>query len=365
MTVPVARPAAASPADPLTRELAAQGHRVVFTTDGGEPSLVVVGGQLRGYARSGRTEDATATEILIGQTVERRPFLAEGLGVAVATPARIVLLHARGERAWFSVIEAPLAEPGPSASAPPWRVRLYERSGGRGKLLASHESYAHRASTQIRYPYAQNGEVAIVELGASLYAVVGGRVLILDGPGADAQRFQESSDPHCPPEKRCFQLPAEIDVKQLLGYAPSGRSFVMAGEGGIRRRDTATGATASGRYQNFFYTGLVEEDAVVLAHAGEPPFVKRWSTPTRGQTGAGQLLVEGPMYVQLASATDGALYGVTAEGSLARVADGRATPAVRLPAGHKVVAAAVGDKLAYVVASDATPPVHAIVIADR
>jgi len=363
MTGPVAGPPDASAADPLTRELAAQGHRVVFTTGGGEPSLVVVGGQLRGYARTGRTGDATATELMIGQTPERRPFLAEGLGVEVATPARIVLLHARGDREWFSVIEAPLADP--SASAPPWRVRLYERSGGRGKLLASHDSYGHRASTQIRYPYAQNGEVAIVQLGASLYAVVGGRVLVLDGPGADARRFQESGDPHCPPGKRCFPLPAEIDVKQLLGYSPSGRTFVMAGEGDIRRRDTATGATISSRYQNFFYTGLVEEDAVVLAHAGEPPFVKRWSTPTGGQTGAEQLLVEGPMHVQLARATDGTVYGVTAEGSLARIADGRATPVVRLPAGHKVVAAAAGDKLAFVVASDAAPPVHTVVVADR
>ncbi len=386
MAPPVSRPTDATPTDPLTRELAAQDHRVVFTSDGGEPSLVFVGKQLRGYALTGRTADAAATELLFGDGLERRPFLMEGLDVAAGIPVRIVPLHAHGEREWFSVIEAPPAGDDPAVAAPPWRVRLFERSGGRGKLLATHDSYAYTARTQIRNLYEQNGEVAIVRFGASLYAVARGRVLVLDGPGADARRFMETSDPDCPPNKRCYPLAAEIDVKRLIGYAPSGRSFVMAGEGDILRRDTATGATIGFGYHNFFYAGLVEEDAVVLAHAGEPPFVKRWSpatpgppspsppqakgsgpppAPVRVQTGSGQQLVEGPIYVQLARTTDGTLYGVTREGSLERIADGRATPVVHLPPGHKVVAVAAADTLAFVVASDTVPPVHAIVIPER
>jgi len=78
--------------------------------------------------------------------------------------------------------------------------------------------------------------------------------------------------------------------------------------------------------------------------------------------GDAQLLVTRPIYVQLAWARDGALYGVSSDGSLDRLADGRATPVVRLPAGHKVVAVAAADALAFVVASDATPPVHAVVV---
>ena len=385
MTRPVSRPADPTPADPLTRELAAQGHRVVFTSDGGEPSLVFTSGQLRAYALTGRTADAAAIELRLGDRLDRRPFLAEGLGVAVGVPVRIVPLHAHGEREWFSVIEAPPSGDDPAVAPQPWRVRLFERSGGRGTLLASHDSYAHTARTQVRSLYEHNGEVALVRFGASLYAVVGGRVLVLDGPGDDAPRFNETSDPDCPPNKRCYQLPAEIDVKRFIGYAPSGRSFVTAGEGDIIRRDTATGATIAFGYHNFFYAGLVEEDAVVLAHAGEPPFVKRWSpatpgppspspplapgrrrpTPGGAQTGAGQLLVEGPIYVQLAKTTDGTLYGLTRDGSLDRIADGRANPVVRLPPGHKVVAVAAADTLAFVVASDTTPPVHAIVLPNR
>lgn len=363
MTTPASRPADASSADPLARELAAQGHRVAFTTDGGEPSLVFTGGQLRGYAVTGRTADAAAIELLFGGEVQRRPFLAEGLGVAAGSSVRIVPLHARGERGWFSVLEAP-AGADPSVA---WRVRLFERSGGRGQLLASHDSHAHAARTQIRSLYEESGEVAIVGLGASLYAVVGGRVLVLDGPGADARRFEETSDPDCPPNKRCYPLPAEVDVKKFIGHAPGGRSFVTAGEGVIQRRDAASGASTTFRYQNFFYTGLVEEDAVVLAHAGEPPFVKRWRGPTSGgaQAEDGQLLASGPIYGQLARTTDGALFGVTREGSLDRIADGRATPVVRLPPGHRVVAVAAADTLAFVVASDTTPPVHAIVIPGR
>ena len=56
---------------------------------------------------------------------------------------------------------------------------------------------------------------------------------------------------------------------------------------------------------------------------------------------------------------------MTREGSLERIADGRATPVVHLPPGHKVVAVAAADTLAFVVASDTAPPVHAIVIPDR
>ncbi len=383
MTPPISRPADATPADPLARELAAQGHRVVFTSDGGEPSLVFAGGQLRAYALTGRTADAVATELLFGNALERRPFLAEGLDVEAGIPVRIVPLHARGEREWFSVIEAPPAGDDPSVAAPPWRVRLFERSGGRGKLLASHDSTAHLARTQVRSLYRESGEVAIVGLGASLYAVARGRILVLDGPGDDGPRFNETSDPDCPPNKRCFPLPAEIDVKRFIGSAPSGRSFVMAGEGEILRRDTATGAATVFSYHNYFYTGLVEEDAVVLAHAGEPPFVKRWSPATpkppppspprapgkRGRIvapdGDGQQLVEGSMYIQLARTTDGTLYGVTSEGSLDRIADGRAAPVVHLPPRYKVVAVAAADTVAFVVASDTTPPVHAIVVPDR
>lgn len=51
---------------------------------------------------------------------------------------------------------------------------------------------------------------------------------------------------------------------------------MIAGEGDVHRRDAATGAVRSFAHENFFYTGLVEEHAVVLAHAGEPLFVKRW-----------------------------------------------------------------------------------------
>ena len=58
MTMPLSRPADGTAVDPLTRELAAQGHRVVFSSDGGEPSLTAVGGQLRGYSRTGRTAEA-------------------------------------------------------------------------------------------------------------------------------------------------------------------------------------------------------------------------------------------------------------------------------------------------------------------
>lgn len=381
MTPPISRPADTTPTDPLTLELAAQGYRVAFTTDGGEPSLRFTGGQLRGYALTGRTADAAALELRFGDALERRPFLAEGPDVAPGVAVRIIPLHADGDREWFSVIESPPASADPSVAAPPWRVRLFERSGGRGKLLASHDSYAHRDSKQTRSLYEQNGEVVIVGFGGSLYAVTRGSLLVLDGPGADAARFMETSDPDCPPNKRCYMLPAEIDVKRFIGYAPSGRNLVMAGEGRILRRDTATGATIGFGYNNFFYAALVEEDAVVLAHAGEPPFVKRWSPATPRppspspphapgrpltavveQTGDGQLLVEGPIYVQLARTTDGTLYGVTREGSLDRIADGRATPVVHLPPGHKVVSVAAADTLAFVVASDTTPPVHAIVI---
>lgn len=360
-TTPASRPADATPADPLARELAAQGHRVAFSTDGGEPSLVVTGGQLRGYAVTGRTADAAAIELRLGGEPQRRPFLADGLAVAAGSSVRIVPLYARGEREWFAVLEAPLAGADPSA-APPWRVRLFERSGGRGQLLADHESYAHRSRTQIHYPYEENGEVAVIGLGASIYAVVGGRVLVLDGPGDDKQRFAETSDPDCPPGKRCFPLPAEIDATRFIGHAPSGRSFVMAGEGDIHRRDAATGAKTSFVYQNFFYTGLVEEDAVVLAHAGEPPFVKRWSS---ARPADGQLLAQGPIYERLARTTDGALVGVTREGSLDRFADGRGAAMIRLPAGHRVVAVAAADRVAFVVASDATPPIYSVVIPER
>lgn len=377
MTPTTARPADPAPADPLTRELAAQGHRVVFTTDGGEPSLAFVGGQLRGYARTPAAAGAAVVELVIGERVETRPFLAEGLEVAAGTSVRIVPLHARGEREWFSVIEVP---PAGDASSP-WRVRLYERSGGRGKLLASHDSYAHKGRTQIRWPYELSGEVAIVGLGASLYAVASGQVLVLDGPGDDAARFRQRSVPDCPPNKHCSPRPAEIDATRFLGAAPSGRSFVMAGEGEVLRRDAATGAKVVFGYENFFYTGLVEEDAVVLAHAGEPPFVKRWkpaaprsadstrpggrAVPTTGvEKGDAQSLVEGPVYVQLARSADGAVYGVTREGALDRIADGRAAPVVRLPPGHRVVAVAAADRLAFVVANDATPPVHTVVLRD-
>ncbi len=378
---PPTRPADTTPTDPLTLELAAQGYRVAFTTDGGEPSLRFTGGQLRGYALTGRTADAAALELRFGEKLERRPFLAEGLAIALGVSVHIIALHADGEREWFSVIESPPASADPSVAAPPWRVRLFERSGGRGKLLASHDSYAHMDRKQTRSLYEQNGEVVIVGFGGSLYAVARGSLLVLDGPGADAARFMETSDPDCPPNKRCYMLPAEIDVKRFIGEAPSGRSLVMAGEGDILRRDTATGATIGFGYNNFFYTGLVEEDAVVLAHAGEPPFVKRWSpaaqtrpspphavgrpTPVQVQPGVEQLLVEGPIYVQLARTTDGTLYGVTREGSLDRIADGRANPVVRLPPGHRVVSVAAADTLAFVVASDTTPPVHAIVIPNR
>ena len=378
MTAPVPPPAHAAPETPETplgRELATQRHRIVFTSDGGEPSLTVVDGQLRGYALTGRTADAEAIELRFGATLERRPLLTDRLDVAVGVAVRIIPLHAEGEREWFSVIESPPADA-------PWRVRLLERSGGRGKLLASHESYAHTERTEVRNVYAESGGVVVLGLGASIYAVVGGRVLVLDGPGADARRLLETQDPDCPPRKRCYPLPAEIDVKRLIGYAPGGRSFVMAGEGEVHRRDAATGAVRSFAYENLFYTGLVEEDAVVLAHAGEPPFVKRWTpaqpgpaspslpgqrgpTPASVPMGASQLLVEGPIYVQLARTTDGALYGVTREGALDHIADGRATPVVRLPAGHRVVSVAAADSLAFVVASETTPPVHAIVIPDR
>jgi hypothetical protein len=351
---PTSRPAVDPAAvDPLTRELAGQRHRVVFTSDGGEPSLVFTGGQLRGYARTGRTADAAAVELRLGDPIERRPFLSEGLAVAPGVPVRIVPLHARGEREWFSVIEAP-------PEGGPWRVRLFERSGGSGKLLASHESHAHLSGTQIRSLHDHCGEVAVIPWGASLYAVIGGRVLVLDGPGDDAARFHETSDPDCPPNKRCYPLPAEIDAKRYLGLAPSGRSIVMAGEGTIVRRDVSTGATTRFGYQNFFFTGLVEETAVVLAHAGEPPFVKRW-TPT----GDGQLLANGASYVQLASTRDGTMYGVSHQGALDRLADGQTTPVVRLPPGHRVVAVAAADTVAFVVADDATPPTYAVVLADR
>jgi hypothetical protein len=164
-------------------------------------------------------------------------------------------------------------------------------------------------------------------------------------------------------------------VKRFLGLRAERAQLRHGRRGHIRaprhghRRDDPFG------YQNFFYTGLVEEDAVVLAHAGEPPFVKRWSPATgvavprsprvaQTQPGVrtGASCSSGPIYVQLAKTTDGALYGVTREGSLDRIADGRATPVVRLPPGHRVVAVAAADTLAFVVASDTTPPVHAIVI---
>jgi hypothetical protein len=381
MTSITSPPADPTPTNALTRELATQGYRVAFTSDGGEPSLVFTDGQLRGYALTGRTADAEALELRFGAGPERRPFLAEWPGVAVGVQVRIIPLHTRGEREWFSVIESPPASADPSVAAPPWRVRLFERIGGRGRLLASHDSYAHLDRKQTRSRYEHQGEIAIIGLGGSLYAVAGGRVLVLDGPGADAARFMETADPDCPPNKRCYPLPAEIDVKRFLGDTPSGRHLVMAGEGEILRRDAATGATLRFGYHNFFYTGLVEEHAVVLAHAGEPPFVKRWSpaTPSRPslppapggprpdamETGDAQLLVEGPVYVQLARTTDGALYGVTREGALDRIADGKAIPVVHLPPGHRVVAVAAADTLAFVVASDTTPPTHAVVIPSR
>lgn len=355
MTDPVAPPTDATP-DPLTRELAAQGHRVVFTGDGGEPSLSFVGGRLRGFVVTG----GAAIELDLDAGLARRPFLGEGLAVTEGHTARIVPLYAHGEREWFSVIEAPLTSADRPAPAP-WRVRLFERRDGRGELLASHESYAHTARTEVRNMYVENGGVAVVGLGGSIYAVVGGRVLLLAGPGGDGGRFVENPDPNCPPNKRCYPLPAEVDVKRLLGHAPSGRSFVMADAGEIVRRDVATGAKVVSRYENFFYAGLVEEDAVVLAHAGEPPHVRRWSVSAPDR----RAISEGKIYVQLTRTSDGALYGVTRDGALDRLADGAAAAVVRLPPGHRVVAAVGGDALAFVVANDATPPVHAIVIAAR
>jgi hypothetical protein len=387
-TTPAADPKDTASVDPPARELAVPGHVVAFTTDGGEPSLVSVGGQLRGYARTGRAADAQAIELRFAERVERIPLLADGLEFAAGAAVRIVPIYARGEREWFSIIESPPASADPSAGAP-WHVRLLERSGGRGKLLAEHDSYAHRHGTQIRYPYAETGQVAIVQLGASLYAVAGGRLLVLDGPGADAGKFAEKSDPDCPPGKRCYMLPAEVDLKQFIGHAPSGRSFLIGGEGDIHRHDSATGKVSKTRYHNFFYTGLAEEDAVILANAGEPPTVKRWapakpsppsSSPVpplpRGsgraattdigpQASDGELLTSGPVYVQLAKSSDGTLYGVTREGSLDRIADGRSTPVVRLPAGYRVVSVAAADTLAFVVVSDASPPVYSVVIPER
>ena len=52
------------------------GDRVVFASDGGEPSLTAVGGQLRGYARTGRTAEAAATSADVST--------AEGAQAAVA-----------------------------------------------------------------------------------------------------------------------------------------------------------------------------------------------------------------------------------------------------------------------------------------
>lgn len=387
MTTPVSQPAAPPPVDRLTRELAAQRHRVVYTGDGGEPSLVFTGGQLRAYVMTGRDAAAVASELRLGETLERRDLLAEGLTVAPGDAVRIVPLYAQGEREWFSVIEVPPAGELPPVAAPAWRVRVVERSGGRGKVLASHESYAHRSQSQIRSLYALNGEVAIVPWGASLYAVANGRVIVLDGPGDDVSRFHERSDPDCPPNKRCYQLPAEIDAKTYLGRAPDGRSIVMADGGVIVRRELGTGVSTSYGYNNFYFTGIVEDAAVVLAHAGEPPFVKRWApasasptssspplpagrraaapTPAAVQTGDGELLVAGPSYDQLASTRDGALYGVTRAGVLDRIAEGRATPVVQLPPGHRVVAIAAADVLAFVVVDDSTPPVYSVVIAGR
>lgn len=385
MTTPPPPPAAVPPEDPLTHELVAQGYRIAFTTDGGEPTLAARGGQLRGYARTGRAPGATAVEVLLTAGREQRPFAAEPLEIAADSSVRIVPLHAVGEREWFSVVEAP-AGADASAGPPPRRVQLLERSGGHIKVLAKHDSWAHQERTQIRHMYTYYGETAVVQLGASLYAVANGRVLVLDGPGADAHRFEERSDPDCPPGKRCYMLRAEVDVKQFVGYAPSGRSFVIAGEGEILRRDVATGAKVAYGYQNFFYTGIVEEEAVVLAHAGEPPFVARWTPakprppspspplplppggratkppPDAVQQGDMQRLVEGKTFVQLAQTKDGALYGVTEDGSLEKIADGQAEPAVRLPAGHKVVAVGAADKLAFVVVNDAAPPVYHIVM---
>lgn len=375
---------------PPTRGLAVQGHVVVFSTDSGQPSLAVTGGQLRGYAVTGRTDGAAAVELRFGDRVETRPLLAEGLELAADTAVKIVPLHTKGEREWFSIVEAPPASTDPSTGTTPWRVRLLERSGGRGKILGSHDSYAHGDRSQIRFPYAENGQVVIVQLGASLYAIAGGLVIVLEGPGADAGKFAERSDPDCPPGKRCYPLPAEINYKTLLGYSPSGRSFVMADEGDILRRDTSTGAVISKYgYHNFFYTGLVEEQAVVLVNAGEPPTVKRWAPPQpkpkspslppprpRGsgqpvptelgpQASDGELLTSGPVYVQLAQTRDGGLYGVTREGALDRIADGRSTPVVRPPAGHRVVSVAAGDTIGFVVVNDASPPVYSIVIPER
>lgn len=374
---------------PTEQGLAVQGHVVAFSTDSGQPSLVVAGGQLRGYAVTGRTDGAAAVELRFADRVETRPLLAEGLELAADTSVKIVPLHTKGEREWFSIIEAPPASTDPSTGTTPWRVRLLERSGGRGKLLGSHDSYAHGDRAQIRLPYAENGQAVIIALGASLYAIAGGRVLVLEGPGADAGKFAERSDPDCPPGKRCYPLPAEIDYKNFLGCSPSGRSFVVAGEGDILRRDTATGAEISKYgYHNFFYTGLVEEQAVVLVNAGEPPTVKRWAPPQRKpspslppmrprgpgqpvptelgpQASDGELLTSGPVYVQLAQGSDGGLYGVTREGALDRIADGRPTPVVRLPAGHRVVAVAAGDTVGFVVVNEASPPVYSIVIPER
>lgn len=395
---------------PFDSVLLPKGHRIRFVTDGGEPSLARNADErLRAFSAGGHAADATgdtrdtplhgaALEVAFGASiVSKALFAAATVPLAEGALARIVLLFARGTKEWFSVIEATpeMAHiPGEATSPSPWKVRLVERDGGAIKVLSSYDSYAHAARRALTR-YERDGEAAVVPLGASVYAVTRAQVTVLEGPGTDRGLFEERPDSDCPPDKRCFMRPAEISLKSFLGLAPDGRSFVVAKEGRIERFSTKPGKVAPGPifgYQNIFLGGLVEDGAIVLAHAGEPPFVARWSPPGRPpksappgppplpaskQSPAGarpaprsvtpatrDTIAEGRAYLRLAKTNDGALFGVTAEGALDRLEAGKATPVVVPAGGARVVSVIGGASMAFVLASDAPRPTYAIVTAE-
>lgn len=260
--------------------------------------------------------------------------------------ARVVPLFARGEKRWFSVIETPSL----TESEPRPRVRLVEVDAtGRAVVRATHDLWLDPDG--FRGPYMDAGNVAVVPLGPSVYALAGAVPLVLDGPGAELERFTAHSDPDCPPRKRCFQIPAEYSLPTLVGIAPDA-SFVLAVDGEITRVFARTKTVF--RYQSYATSGVVGNEDVTLVHMGEPPRVVRWrpqpgssgATPTLGRATA---LAEGDFRV-LGEDAEGGVFVAGSDGALSRLTEAAATVVLAPPPGDRVTAAAAaGGRIVFVV----------------
>jgi hypothetical protein len=193
---------------------------------------VFTGGQLRGYAVTGRTADAAAIELLFG-----------GEPPASAVPGGGPRRRGRGAPcASFRCTRMASAGGSRSSRRPRAPIR---RSRRLARAPVRTERRARPAARQPRQPRARGPHADPQSLRAerrggdrrasarrSTRSSAGASSSSTDR-GPTLRRFDETSDPDCPPNKRCYPLPAEVDVKKFIGHAPGGRSFVTAGEGVI------------------------------------------------------------------------------------------------------------------------------------